>query len=87
MSALPSFTILSSKGQVVIPKAVRNALDLREGDRLEVNMDPKGKRVILQPKRRGAWRELRGAFGPVDQTTSEILAESRREDVEKENRL
>ena len=87
MSDLQFFTVLSSKGQVVIPKAVRKALGLREGDRLEVNMDPEGKQVILQPKRRSNWRELRGAFGLVDQTTSEILAEGRREEFEKESRL
>jgi len=33
------------------------------------------------------WRSLEGAFGPVDQTTSEILAEGRREEFEKERRL
>jgi AbrB family looped-hinge helix DNA binding protein len=87
MGGLQLFTVLSSKGQVVIPKPVRKALDLREGDRLEINMDVEGKQVILRPKRRGNWRELRGAFGPVGQTTSEILAEGRTEEFEKERRL
>ena len=82
-----SSTVLSSKGQVVIPKPVRSVLGLRAGDRLEVNLDPKGRRVILQPRARSGWRELRGAFGPVDQTTSQILAEARREESEKENRF
>lgn len=83
---VPHSTVLSSKGQVVIPKRLRTALGLREGDRLEVNMDPKGRRVILRPKPRSGWRELRGAFGPVDQTTTQILAEARREESKRENR-
>jgi AbrB family looped-hinge helix DNA binding protein len=87
MSAPHSSTVLSSKGQVVIPKLVRQALGLRAGDRLEVNMDPEKKRVVLQPKRRRNWRELRGAFGRVEQTTSRILAEVRREEFDRENRI
>jgi bifunctional DNA-binding transcriptional regulator/antitoxin component of YhaV-PrlF toxin-antitoxin module len=66
---------------------VRQALGLRAGDRLEVNMDPEKKRVVLQPKRRRNWRELRGAFGRVEQTTSRILAEVRREEFDRENRI
>jgi len=86
MSAPHSSTVLSSKGQVVIPKLVRKALGLRAGDRLEVDMDPEKKRVVLQPKRRRNWRELRGAFGRVEETTSGMLAEARREEFDRENR-
>lgn len=39
-------TKLSSKGQVVIPKSIREHLDLREGDRIAVE-ENKG-RVILR---------------------------------------
>jgi AbrB family looped-hinge helix DNA binding protein len=86
MSAPHSSTVLSSKGQIVIPMPVRKALGLRAGDRMAVEMDAKRRRVVLQPKRRRNWREMRGAFGPVDQTTSQILAEARREEIEKEDR-
>jgi AbrB family looped-hinge helix DNA binding protein len=62
---MPS-TTLTTKGQVTIPKAVRDELGLREGDRVAFrvledgtvvvepeNIDLLDLRGILQPKRRG----------------------------------
>jgi AbrB family looped-hinge helix DNA binding protein len=79
--------VLSSKGQIVIPKDIREALGLREGAKLEVALE--GHRVVLRTvsEKYPDWRSLQGAYGPVDQTTSEILAEGRREEFEKERRL
>jgi AbrB family looped-hinge helix DNA binding protein len=79
--------VLSSKGQIVIPKDIRDALGLREGAKLEVALE--GHRVVLRTisEEYPDWRSLQGAFGPADQTTSEILAEGRREEFEKERRL
>ena len=79
--------VLSSKGQIVIPKDIREALGLREGDKLEVALE--GHRVVMHhvSEKYPDWRTLQGAYGPVDQTTSEILAEGRREEFEKERRL
>ena len=39
-------TRISSKGQVVIPKAIRDALHLKAGETLEVSRD--GRRIILE---------------------------------------
>jgi AbrB family looped-hinge helix DNA binding protein len=79
--------VLSSKGQIVIPKDIRDALGLQEGAKLEVALE--GHRVVLRTvsEEYPDWRSLQGAYGPVDQTTSEILAEGRREEYEKERRL
>jgi hypothetical protein len=49
--------------------------------------DGKVKRMLEISEEYPDWRTLQGAFGPVDQTTSEILAEGRREEFEKERRL
>ena len=85
--AVTHIAVLSSKGQIVIPKDIRDALGLREGARLEVALE--GHRVVLRTvsEEYPDWRTLQGAYGPVDQTTSEILAEGRREEFEKERRL
>ncbi len=49
---------LTSKGQVTIPKAVRDALQLATGDQLEFALSPGGG-VHLEVRRRDA-RELAG---------------------------
>lgn len=47
MAALTGKTRLSSRGQVVIPKALRDAAGIAEGDELEVIYD--GERLFLAP--------------------------------------
>jgi AbrB family looped-hinge helix DNA binding protein len=44
-----STTVLSSKGQLVIPKELREALHLRSGDQLTVTQE--GTRLVLEPLR------------------------------------
>jgi AbrB family looped-hinge helix DNA binding protein len=40
----------SSKGQMIIPKPIREALDIRSGTQLNVELDPgKGFKVTLKP--------------------------------------
>jgi antitoxin PrlF len=54
---MPTST-LTSKGQITIPKKVRDQLHLRTGSRLEFLLEPSG-RVILQPLN-SDFRSLRG---------------------------
>lgn len=53
---------MSSKGQVVIPRQIRDRLRLGEGVRVEVVL--KGGAVLLRPLRPQAagWQRWRGAF-------------------------
>jgi antitoxin PrlF len=45
---MTSTTTLTSKGQMTLPKTVRERLGLRSGDRLDVAIE--GKRIVLVPK-------------------------------------
>jgi hypothetical protein len=71
----------------VIPQDIRDALGRREDAKLQVALE--GHPVVMRTISEECpdWRTLRGAFGHVDQTTSEILAVGRREEFEKERRL
>jgi len=48
---------VSSKGQIAIPKAVRDALNLSEGAKL--NVEVRGHEIVLSKE--PAWRKLKGA--------------------------
>jgi antitoxin PrlF len=50
---MPSAT-LTSKGQITIPKAVRDRLGLEAGDQLEFVFEAPGDRVVLRPGNRDA---------------------------------
>ena len=53
---------VSSKGQIAIPRAIRDALNLAAGTRLTLNV--RGRDIILSPD--PAWRKLRGAAAGPD---------------------
>lgn len=58
---MPSST-LTSKGQVTVPKAIRERLGLRSGDRLEFRVTEQGK-VMVEPSSVDL-RDLRGILKP-----------------------
>ena len=53
---------VSSKGQIAIPKNIRDTLNLCEGTRLTVEV--RGQEIVLSKE--PAWRELRGAAAGLD---------------------
>jgi len=55
---------LSSRGQVALPKAVRQQLGLEEGASLTVRVE--GDEVILRKASAGSWREWEGRFKGSD---------------------
>ena len=71
---------VSSKGQIAIPKAIRDQLGLREGTKL--NIEVRGGALVLA--RASNWREMRGMVkGP---SLTESLERERELDKQLEDR-
>lgn len=70
-------TVLSQKGQVVIPAEVRARLGLQKGDRFQVEAE--ADRVVLRRLPRHPLLELRGIFKGHDSLTDELLRERARD--------
>lgn len=68
-------TVLSAKGQVVIPQPIRSQLGLKPGDRFEVDVVDGA--IVL--KRRETMLDLAGAFAGPDSLGDYIIEEHRRE--------
>jgi AbrB family looped-hinge helix DNA binding protein len=69
-------TRLSSKGQVILPKEVRQTLGLQPGARLEVRIEAGA--IILQPLKSDVIGNLYGVF-PDDDFLTDLEAEHRQE--------
>ena len=63
---------MSSKGQIAIPKAVRDALNLSEGAKLTLQV--RGQEIVLS--REPAWKKLQGSVRDSDLTAA--LSEERK---------
>ena len=54
---------VSSKGQIVLPKSIRETLGLNEGERIRLRIE--GNEIVLTPVRsvqKGSWKTWRGAL-------------------------
>ena len=71
---------VSSKGQIAIPKQVREALNLREGSKL--TLEVRGQEIVLS--KGDAWRKLPGAAADVGDLMEKFAA-FRKEEREREN--
>ena len=69
-------------GQITMPKSLRQALEIKEGDVLEVGME--NQKVVLKPKaladKEQAWRRLKQIMDKVGRRHRKI----REEEVEKD---
>lgn len=55
-------TTATSKGQIVIPASVRRKFGIKEGTRIQIEVDEIAKEIILKPITREYVRSLRGKF-------------------------
>ena len=70
---------MSSKGQVAIPKAIRDALNLAAGTRL--TLEVRGREIVLSQE--PAWRKLQGAG--ADRDLMSAFAAFRKQERERED--
>ena len=70
---------MSSKGQIALPKLIREALNLSEGTRL--TLDVRGSEIVLS--REPGWKKLRGLGSDPDLMA--VFAEHRRAERERED--
>jgi AbrB family looped-hinge helix DNA binding protein len=76
-------TRVTRKGQVTIPKPVRDRLNIKPGSAVDFELAPDGRVVLVKAgrkpaERRSAFARLRGSAGP-GMTTDEIMALTRGE--------
>ncbi len=77
------FTKLSSKGQLIIPKKVRQALGLKYGDRFHVHIVDGN--IVLEPIKPSAAAALYGKYPGVDFLTE--LEEEHRQEILHEKKV
>lgn len=79
---MPEKRVLSSKGQVVVPKTIREYLKVSEGDVIEFVVKESGE-VVIAPAKKPKLAELYGSLPPKTAGSTEnleqVIDESKRE--------
>ena len=55
-------TYATVKGQIVIPSSVRRKFGIKQGTRIEIEVDEDNQRIILKPITRAYIHSLRGKY-------------------------
>ena len=71
-------SIATVKGQIVIPSAARRKLDIREGTRIQIEVNEGAQQIILTPITREYVHSLRGKYKGKGLLKA-LLAEKKRE--------
>ena len=69
---------ITVKGQIVIPSKIRRKFGIKEGRRVQVDMDEQTHRIILTPATRDYVQKLRGKYKGKGLLTA-LAAEKKRE--------
>ncbi len=71
-------TYATTKGQIVIPSRVRRKLGIKEGTRIQIEVDEQANRIILTPITREYIHSLRGKYKGKGLLKA-LMAEKKRE--------
>lgn len=69
---------MTVKGQIVIPSKIRRKFGIKEGTRVQIEVDEQGHRIILTPVTAGYIQNLRGKYKGRRLLTA-LAAEKKRE--------
>ena len=70
-------TYMTVKGQIVIPSKIRRRFGIKEGTRLQVDVDEQAHRIILTPVTREYVHGLRGKYKGRNLLTALALEKKR----------
>ena len=71
-------TYATVKGQIVIPSSVRRKFGIKEGTRIQIEVDEKAQHIILKPITREYVHSLRGKYKGKGLLKA-LMAEKKRE--------
>lgn len=71
-------TIATKKGQIVIPSKVRRQFEIKEGTRIQIDINEKDHSIILKPITKEYINSLRGKFKGKG-LMKELVEEKKRE--------
>ena len=71
-------TTATSKGQIVIPSSIRRKFGIKEGTRIQIEVNEKTNQIILKPITREYVHSLRGKFRGKGLLKA-LMAEKKRE--------
>lgn len=71
-------TIATKKGQIVIPSKIRRQFEIKEGTRIQIDINEKDHSIILKPITREYINSLRGKFKGKG-LMKELMEEKKRE--------
>ena len=75
---------MTVKGQIVIPSKIRRKFGIKEGTRVQVDVDEQGHRIILTPVTRDYIQNLRGKYKGKDRGKGLLVALAAEKKREKE---
>ena len=81
-------TTATTKGQIVIPSALRRRFGIKDGTRINIEVDEKYNQIILKPITTESIRKFRGSLKkqPGQKSALQLLLDERAEDLKREER-
>jgi AbrB family looped-hinge helix DNA binding protein len=76
-----SITVVTTKGQIVIPSRIRRKMNIKKGTKLYI--DEKDDEIILKPVTRDYFKKIAGVLSTKGMLSKKLL-EERAKDKEKE---